>query len=156
MPVVRRDARNTELDRSTQPADNTSILVLCKRPTGFGYDVPLRSRSQNCISQSGVVRGIKHRKLRRIDLCMANSSALARNDPTLLAKNYQHHTKLVTLLPVGNSAFLPRAKSRANQGPSASARECLGRPGRFFSEMNALDAPSARMTENQPARLRRG
>ena len=29
------------------------------------------------------------------------TSALARNHPTLLAKNDQHHTELVTLLPVG-------------------------------------------------------
>jgi hypothetical protein len=45
---------------------------------------------------------------------------------------------LVTLLPAGKSAFLPRGKSRVNQGLGASAWECLGGPGRFFPETEHL------------------
>ena len=66
------------------------------------------------------------------------ASVLARNNPTLLAKNYQHHTELVTRLPVGKSASLPRGKSRASQGLGASARGYLGRPGRFLPETEHL------------------
>ena len=68
----------------------------------------------------------------------AEPSALARNGPTLLAKNCQHHTEVVTLLPMGKSAFLPRAKSSACQGPGTPARECVGRPSRFFPENERL------------------
>jgi hypothetical protein len=60
-------------------------------------------------------------------------SALARNDPTLLAKNDQHHTELVTFLPAGKTAFSPHGESPASQGPGASALECLGRLGAFFA-----------------------
>jgi hypothetical protein len=66
------------------------------------------------------------------------ASALARNDPTLLAKNDQHHTKLVAFLPVGKGVFLPHCKPSASQGPYASARERLARLGRSVPETERL------------------
>ena len=95
-------------------------------------------------------------RVARLDSMPEWASALARNDPTLLAKNDQHHTKLVAFLPVGKSVFLPHCKSSSSQGCCASARAPLAWPGRMVVELNALRAPSARMMENHPARLRRG
>src|SRR6516165_12434596 len=83
----------------------------------------------------------------KISGCRPATSALARNDPTLLAKNYQHHTGLVTLLPAGKSAFLPRGNYARAKAPMVRNGGCPGRPGPFFPKTNTLDTPSARMTE---------
>ena len=73
-----------------------------------------------------------------VEPCLSPASALARNDPTLLAKNDQHHAKLVAFLPVGKGVFLPHCKSSAGQGPRASARERLARVGRSVPETERL------------------
>ena len=70
---------------------------------------------------------------RRVD-----SSALARNYHTLLAKNYHHHTALVSLLPAGKSTFLPHCKSNTSQGSCAPAYRCLARSGRLLMETERL------------------
>jgi hypothetical protein len=56
----------------------------------------------------------------------------------LLAKNCQHHTELVTLLPVGKSAFLLRGKSRPGRGSGDCATGGPRRPDRFFPKANTF------------------
>ena len=65
-------------------------------------------------------------------------SALARNDPTLLAKNVQHHAKLVPHLPVGKSILLPRGKSTGRQLTCISALDRPVRPRHLVQEAERL------------------
>ena len=83
-------------------------------------------------------------------------SALARNDPTLLAKNVQHHAKQVAHLPAGKSILLPRGKSQEGRSPVSPHVTGLFGLVTWSRKLNTLRVPSAQMTENHPARLRRG
>ena len=69
---------------------------------------------------------------------LAHLSALARNDPTLLAKNVQHHAKLVPHLPVGKSILLPRGKSTGRQLTCISALDRPVRPRHLVQEAERL------------------
>ncbi len=84
------------------------------------------------------------------------ASALARNYHTLLAKNYHHHTALVSLFPAGKSIFLPHCKSGTSQGSCGPAYRRRAGSNRLLLETERFMRAFSADDEKHPARLRRG